>query len=132
LSLVVDASVLVAALVDCGPVGVWSEERVLSGAMVAPELARAEAANVLRRLEIVGRLTRAEADAAYTDLLLLSVEWYPFEPFAERVWELRHNVTCYDAWYVALAESLGLPLATVDARLARAKGPNCKFLTPPR
>ena len=123
---------LVAALVDSSPTGRWAEELLASGLLVAPELARAEAANVLRRLELGGQLTRAEADAAFDDLLQLSVEWFSFEPFAARIWELRHNVSCYDAWYVALAESLGLPLATMDGRLSRAKGPTCTFLTPPR
>ena len=132
MSLVVDASVLVAALVDAGPAGRWAEERLVSGMLAAPELAQAEAANVLRRLQIAGKLRRAEADAAYDDLLQLRVEWYPFEPFASRIWELRHDVSCYDAWYVALAEALELPLATLDGKLSRAHGPSCAFLTPPR
>jgi predicted nucleic acid-binding protein len=58
------------------------------------------------------------------------LELFSFEPFAERVWVLRHNVTSYDAWYVALAEVLRLPLATLDERLVKAKGPTCNFLTP--
>ena len=53
-------------------------------------------------------------------------------PFAQRIWELRGNVTAYDAWYVALAEALGSELATVDLRLSRASGCQCVFLTPPR
>jgi predicted nucleic acid-binding protein len=51
------------------------------------------------------------------------------DPFAERIWELRHAITSYDAWYVAIAEALRLPLATLDKRLARARGPKCEFLT---
>jgi predicted nucleic acid-binding protein len=47
------------------------------------------------------------------------------------VWELRQSVTAYDAWYVAVAESLDLPLVTVDLRLSRAPGPRCAFATPP-
>ena len=54
------------------------------------------------------------------------------KPFAQRAWELRHNLTSYDAWYVAVAEALGLPLATLDEGLARASGPKCDFLTPRR
>lgn len=54
----------------------------------------------------------------------------PFEPFAERVWELRRNVTSYDAWYVAVAEAFRLPLATLDRRLSRASGPSCRFRLP--
>jgi predicted nucleic acid-binding protein len=54
----------------------------------------------------------------------------PFAPFAERVWELRRNITSYDAWYVAVAEAFDLPLATLDRRLSRASEPSCRFLTP--
>jgi predicted nucleic acid-binding protein len=56
------------------------------------------------------------------------VELFPYAPFAARIWDLRGSVTCYDAWSVALAEALSAPLATLDARLARASGPRCRFL----
>jgi predicted nucleic acid-binding protein len=131
LSVVVDASVLVAALVDSGASGQWAEEILASATLVAPELAKVEAANVLRRLERDRRISTPEANGAYDDLLQLGVEWFSFEPFAARIWQLRNNVSCYDAWYVALAEALDLPLATMDARLARASGPACRFLTFP-
>ena len=127
-----DSSVLVAALVDSGPNGIWAEEVLSRGSLLAPELARVEATNILRRLELAKQLTMPEANAAHEDLMQLDLEVYSFEPFAERIWELRHTVTSYDAWYVALAEALGLPLATLDGRLSRAKGVNCKFLTPGR
>lgn len=123
---------LVAALVDSGPNGIWAEEVLSRGSLLAPELARVEATNILRRLELAKQLTTPEANAAHEDLMQLDLEVYSFEPFAERIWELRHTVTSYDAWYVALAEALGLPLATLDGRLSRAKGVNCKFLTPGR
>lgn len=131
MSVVVDSSVLVAALVDSGPDGLWAEEVLsASGALLAPELARVEATNILRRLELAKRLTTAEANAAHEDLMQLDLELFAFEPFADRVWALRHSVTSYDAWYVAVAEALGFPLATLDARLSRAKGVTCRFLTP--
>jgi predicted nucleic acid-binding protein len=131
LSVVVDASVLVAALIDTGPDGLWAEEVLsTSGSLLAPELATVEATNILRRLELAKRLTTAEANAAHEDLMQLDLELFAFEPFADRVWALRHSVTSYDAWYVAVAEALGLPLATLDARLSRAKGITCRFLTP--
>ena len=76
---------------------------------------------------------RAGAAAPGTaDLLVLGVTLFPYAPFAQRVWELRGNVTAYDAWYVALAEALDSELATVDHRLSRASGCRCPFLTPPR
>jgi predicted nucleic acid-binding protein len=130
LSVVVDSSVLVAALVDTGPNGTWAEEVVSTGSLHAPELARVEATNILRRLELAKQLTTPEANAAHEDLMQLDMQLFSFDPFADRIWELRHTVTSYDAWYVAVAEALGLPLATLDARLSRAKGVSCKFLIP--
>lgn len=130
MSTVVDASVLVTALVDSGPNGEWAEAVIEGGSLHAPELARVEAANVLRRLERAKDITSAEAVAAYEDLMQLNIELFSFEPFAERVWELRHDLTSYDAWYVAVAEALRLPLATLDERLAKNKGTTCEFLTP--
>ncbi len=55
---------------------------------------------------------------------------FAFEPLASRVWALHPTVTAYDAAYVALAEELDAPLATLDRRLARASGPTCEFLLP--
>jgi len=130
LSVVIDSSVVVAALVDSGPQGEWAEEVLASGLLQAPELVHAEATNVLRRLEREKLITTPEANAAQEDLMQLDIELFPFEPFASRIWELRHNVTSYDAWYVAIAEALNLPLATLDEPLSKSKGVTCKFLTP--
>ena len=130
MSMVVDSSVIVAALLDSGPQGAWAEKVLGSGSLCAPQLARVEATNVLRRLERAGLITTPEAKSAYDDLMELDMELFPFEPFADRVWELRHNVTSYDAWYVALAEALKLPLATLDGALARSNRVTCAFLTP--
>jgi predicted nucleic acid-binding protein len=69
------------------------------------------------------------AALSHADLLSLRVELFAYEPFATRVWQLRDNVTAYDGWYVALAESLGCTLATLDLRLAKAPGPRCHFAT---
>lgn len=131
MSVVVDASLLVAATSDAGAEGRWAEEVVRAGSLVAPPLALVEATNILRRFELEGRLGRLEAGAAARDLLLFDLELVPFSPFAERIWELRANVTSYDAWYVAVAEQCDLPLATLDLRLTRAPGPRCRFLLPP-
>ena len=130
MSVVVDASVLVAALVDSGPHGTWAEGVLASGALHAPELARAEATNILRRLERAKHITTAEANAAHDDLMQLNLEVFSFDMFAERIWELRHTVTSYDAWYVAVAESLKMPLATLDQKLTKASGIACDFMTP--
>lgn len=127
---VVDSSVLVAALIDTGVHGVWSENVLVEGSLHAPELVCAEATNILRRLERAKLITTPEANAAQDDLMQLEIELFSFEPFADRIWALRHNVTSYDAWYVAVAEALKLPLATLDEPLSRSSGVACEFLTP--
>jgi predicted nucleic acid-binding protein len=129
--MVVDASTVVAALVDGGPGGRWAESVLAAGPLAAPHLMPVEAANILRRAALAGDLTDDGATLAHADLLLLRVELFPYAPLAERVWELRGAITAYDAWYVALAESLDAPLGTLDKRLARAPGPRCAFSSPP-
>jgi predicted nucleic acid-binding protein len=129
-SVVVDSSVLVAALVDSGPNGTWAEKVIDGHALYAPELVRVETTNILRRLERAKEITTPEANASHDDLMQLEIELFSFDPFSDRIWELRHTVTSYDAWYVAVAEALGVPLATLDERLAKANGPRCEFLTP--
>ncbi|MBN1610405.1 MAG: type II toxin-antitoxin system VapC family toxin [Polyangiaceae bacterium] len=128
---VVDASVVVAALVDSGPTGQWAESELLGGALAAPHLLPVEVANILRRAVLAGDLSEDVGALAHADLLDLRVELFPYEPLAERVWNLRHNLTAYDACYVALAEELGAPLATLDRRLSKASGPRCAFRLPP-
>lgn len=98
--------------------------------MLAPHLAPVEASNVLRRLELDRKLDRLQASQAMRDLISIDLQLVPYAPFAERVWELHHGMTCYDAWYVAVAEGFGAPLATLDRRLAAAPGSLCRFLLP--
>jgi predicted nucleic acid-binding protein len=128
---VVDASVVVAALIDDGPAGRWAEELLASTPLAAPHLMPVEAANILRRAALAGDVSDDIASLAHADLLAVGVELFPYELLAERIWELRGAVTAYDGWYVALAESLKAPLATLDARLVCAPGPRCKFIGPP-
>jgi len=130
--LVVDASAIVAALVDSGPDGVWAESLLATEPLAAPHLMPVEVANILRRAAQAKDLSEDLASLAHTDLLQLRVELFPYEPLAERVWELRGSLTPYDAGYVALAESLEARLMTLDFRLARASGPRCEFETPGR
>ena len=131
MTVVVDSSVLVESLVGVRSEGEWAESALAAGARAAPELALAEASNVLRRLELAGRVSRLEATSAHRDLLRLDLELFPFAPYAERIWALRGNLTSYDAWYVALAEALDCPLMTLDRRLGRASGPTCEITVPP-
>lgn len=128
--MVVDASMVVAGLVDSGLGGTWAESFLASEPLAAPHLMPVEVASVLRRGAIVGDISGDTAALAHGDLLALRVELFPYEPFAERVWELRATITTYDAWYVAVAESLDAPLATLDDKLRRAAGPRCQFAAP--
>jgi predicted nucleic acid-binding protein len=79
---------------------------------------------------ISGRLGREVAALAHTDLVQLLVTSFPFEPLADRVWELHPTVTAHDAAFVALAEELDAPLWTLDRRLAGSSGPRCTFRVP--
>ena len=90
-----------------------------------------EVSNVLRRAALAGEISADVAALAHEDLLSLRLELFPYNLCATRVWELRSNITAYDASYVALAETLGARLATLDARLTRATGPRCEFAVPP-
>lgn len=130
MTLAVDASVLVAALVDSGDGGTWAESLVASETLVAPELAMVESTNILRRLELAGNLSPIESGLAQRDLMRLDIQLFPFYPFAQRVWDLRSNITSYDAWYIALAEALECPLATLDSKLTGASGVRCQFRLP--
>ena len=130
MSLVVDASTIVAALIDSGPEGRWAESVIVAGPLAAPHLMPTEVANILRRAALSGDVSQELASIAHAELSALQVELVPYEAVAERAWELRHNLTIYDASYVALAELLDWPLATLDLRLASATGPTCTFVTP--
>jgi predicted nucleic acid-binding protein len=131
-TLIVDAALVVAALVDDGDDGRWAESIVVSDHLAAPHLMPVETANFLRRSALAGEVSEDTASQAHADLLALRVDLIPYEPVASRVWELRSNLTAYDAWYVAVAEALDAPLATLDTRLSRASGSLCPFRTLPR
>jgi predicted nucleic acid-binding protein len=130
-TLVVDSSVVAAAFISSGPQRDWAADVLSSNELAAPHLMLVEAANILRRAAFLGHISREWADYAHEQIVRLDVERYPYEPFAVRVWSLYENLTPYDAWYVALAEALGAPLATLDIRLTRSPSPRCAFLTPP-
>lgn len=131
MTLVVDASVVVAALVDDSAIGRWAEAALGTEELAAPHLMPIEAANILRRAALSGRLSPDTATLAHADLCQLPVVLFPYALLAGRAWELRNNVTAYDACYVALAEVLDVALLTLDLRLAQATGPRCTFQTPP-
>lgn len=124
--IVVDASVLANAIGDDGSDG-RRARRELRGAsgVSAPDLVDVETVAVLRKRWIAGTVSARRFAAAVNDLGQLGLDRYPTLPFMRRAYELRANVTAYDAAYVALAEELGCELLTADQRLANASGPWC-------
>jgi predicted nucleic acid-binding protein len=123
--IVVDASVLVVALGDDGKDGSKARQRLLGEVLAAPELIDPEVLSVLRRGVANGAMTALRAQEAISDLRDLPLQRASHHPLLERCWELRHNLTSYDACYVVLAETLAVPLLTADARLAHAPGLRC-------
>ena len=105
----------------------------MEGASInAPQLALFEVVQTLRNFELESDLSAEEALHGVYDALRLEIFYWGMFEFADRVWSLRHNLTAYDASYVALAEKLDATLITVDERLTRAPGPRCEFLVPDR
>jgi predicted nucleic acid-binding protein len=121
--IVVDASVLVELLLDTAKAP-GLERRLLAsvGALHAPHLLDVEVTQVLRRLVMIGDLQAERGVAALDDLAEFPLHRHPHVLLLPRIWELRHNLTAYDAAYVALAEVLAAPLLTCDGRLGRASG----------
>ena len=125
--IVVDASVVVAALLSTGGAGARARERLrLDPDLHVPHLLDVEVTAALRRRVRLGQTDVEVATEVMADLADLAALRWDHEPLLRRVWELRENVTPYDAVYVVLAEMLDAPLVTSDARLSRAPGLNCR------
>jgi predicted nucleic acid-binding protein len=127
---VCDASALTALLIDGGPDGQWAAAVVADAELIAPSLVDFETSNIMRRHEAADLISADQAVQAHADLLDLAIERWPYELLATRAWELRLNLSIYDASYVALAELLDVELVTLDRRIARAPGPRCTISTP--
>jgi predicted nucleic acid-binding protein len=123
--LVVDASVLATALADDSLDGDVARSRLRGEQLAAPELVDLEIASVLRRQVEAKAVDPRRAALALNDLLAMPLQRASHRPLLSRCWELRDNLTVYDAAYVAMAEVLRAVLLTADARLARAPGPRC-------
>lgn len=125
--IVVDAGVLAPALADDGPDGDRCRiELAASGGLAAPDLVDLEVLSVWRGLHRAGKLSRRRVEMAMADLSDLPLQRCGHLRLRARCWELRNNLTTYDAVYVALAEALNVPLLTSDARLAAAPGIRCE------
>jgi predicted nucleic acid-binding protein len=121
--IVADASAIVEIFLR-SEAGLLAEGRLLrrGETIHAPSLVDVEVAQVLRRYVLRGDLTAGWARTAIGLLGGFPMERYSHEPLLPRIWELRDNLTAYDAAYVALAEALRAPLITCDRRLANASG----------
>jgi predicted nucleic acid-binding protein len=121
----VDASVVAVALADDGPDGDQARARLRGERLTAPELVDLEVTSVWRRQVRDGAMDARRAALALADLTALPLRRAPHRALLARCWELRDNLTVYDAAYVALAEALEVTLLSGDGRLERATGPRC-------
>jgi len=125
---VVDASVLVAFYASDDPRRIGVATRLALGdALFAPAHLDAEVVSALRGLSRPNPALRTAVPGALRHLARFPIRRMPLAPMLQRIWELRDNLTAYDAAYVALAERLDGPLITCDAKLAAASGPRCAF-----
>jgi len=126
--IVVDASVVANVVGDDGPDGYVARSRSRSaGGLAAPDLVDVETVSVLCKRWLAGDISDGRFASAVEDLEDLELDRYPTLPLIRRAYELRANVTAYDATYVALAEGLDRPLLTTDALLANAPGTRCEI-----
>jgi len=130
MKLVVDPSVLVAALIDCGPEGQWAEALISEAELCGPASLPIEVANMLCRAERAGDIDATAATLAHHALCALPLTLFDYEPLADRVWALRQDLCADQACYVALAEALDCEMATLDTRLTQASDPLCRFQIP--
>lgn len=114
--IVIDASAMVEAL--CGAAPPDDLLTALAGDIHAPHLLDVEVTSVLRGLELGKVITPDRAGLALADYRDFAIERHDLAPLHERVWQLRHQFTSYDATYIALAEALAAPLVTCDRKLA--------------
>ncbi|WP_091030358.1 type II toxin-antitoxin system VapC family toxin [Glycomyces harbinensis] len=128
--IVVDASVLASAVVSLTEPDTQLRRELEQHELAAPDHVNLEVMSILRKYCRRNVLTEERAGLALFDLKELSIERVPLAALEIRIWELRHNVTSYDAAYVALAERFGAELWTFDRKLANAPGTECVIKVP--
>ena len=126
--IVVDASAAITALFNAGP----ARQALAEEQVHVPHLIDPEVANALRRGVAASRIEPGDAWTALDQWRRLGMARYAVFPLLERIWELRENLSAYDASYIALAESLDCALLTADVRLGRAPGLRCPVTVVPR
>lgn len=126
--IVVDASVLANALTDDGPVGASGRfELARDTHWAGPEHLVVEVFSAIRGRWLGGKVSRQRSHDALTALATATIDSVPVAPLLERMWELRRNVTGYDAAYLAVAETFACAFVTADARLGRVPGVRCEI-----
>ena len=125
--IVLDTSAAIAALAARPPIEDLVVRLQDDGDLHAPHLIDVEVIHALRRLIAARELTEDRAADVRSDFADLAIVRYAHHPLADRMWELRQNLTAYDAAFVALAEALRVTLVTCDGRLARAGGHQAKI-----
>ena len=128
--IVVDASAALEVLL-CTPAAAVVEKRLFEpgAALCAPHLIDLEVAQVVRRYALSGEITPIRGEQALTDFAGFPIARYPHDVLLPRIWQLRENLTAYDAAYVALAETLNMPLLTRDRKLAVSTGHRARIET---
>lgn len=124
-ALVADASVVAPALIDDGSAGELARTALAGHALLAPELLDLEVVSVLRRLRRADEIDDRRADLALADLMAIPIRRVSHGRLVVRCYQLRGNLSAYDAAYAALAEMLDVRLLTADARLAASPGLPC-------
>jgi predicted nucleic acid-binding protein len=127
--IVVDASLVADYLLQVADYPSISAVIANESMLAAPDLIRYEVSNILRRHNIFGDLSDRRAAEALSSFKLMRFNFYDVQLLEERAWELRHNVTFYDASYIALAELLECPLYTRDGKMARSPGHRANIIT---
>jgi predicted nucleic acid-binding protein len=125
--LVVDTSAILDAIAAYEPAPGLIARLAGDGDLHAPHLIDVEILHALRGMSMSEEITPERAADARTDFAETALLRYPHEPLSDRIWELRHNLSAYDAAFVALAETLEAPLITCDARLASSSGHNAEI-----
>jgi predicted nucleic acid-binding protein len=120
--IVVDTSAILDALAAREPAPGLVQRLADDGDLHAPHLIDIETLHALRTMRMREQITAERAADVRSDFGETAIVRYPHEPLSDRIWELRHNLSAYDAAFVALAEALAVPLVTCDGRLASSSG----------